>query len=263
MNAPANMNRQFRGHIFISVITYAHEVDFRVRDSVEAACFGLSARGWLVTPATKLASADLENERNALVAEFYTAKENFTKAVFVDSDVSCDAGSIERLVEHPVDLVLGAYPLRAEGGRYPIRKLPGPIEFVNPLNGQYHPNGIAKIAGGPGGMMCVSRNCISRMLEHPEIRDRWYGQQQVTGKKAWPLFEFDIIDHERISEDMNFCRRWRELGGDVWVDPHLILHHHGRKTYSGRFADHLKDLGLAVDPGKIEKVAAVSMADML
>lgn len=265
MNAPANTNaRQFRGHIMIGVITYTHQIDFRVTQSVEAACFGLAARGWLVTPTIKKSNADLEHGRNTLVAEFVMAKVNFTKAVLVDADVSCDAGSIERLVEHPVDLVLGSYRLRSEeeGGRFPLRKLPGPIEFVNPITGAYHPNGIAKIAGGPAGMLCVSRACIEKMIKHHD--DKWYGAPTVTGNKAWPLFEFDIIEHERISEDMNFCRKWRAMGGDVWVDPHLNLHHHGDKTYSGCLADHLKELGLVVDPACIAKVpVGASMADLL
>lgn len=266
MNAPANLNAHtFRGHVMIGVITYKHEVDFRVTQSVEAACFGLAASNWLVTPTIKKSNADLEHGRNTLVAEFFAAKENFTKAVLIDADVSCERGSIERLVEHPVDLVLGAYRLRNEddGERYPLRKLPGPIEFVNPATGAPHPNGIAKIAGGPAGMMCVTRECIGKMIEAHE--DQWYGAPTVTGKKAWPLFEFDVIEHERISEDMNFCRKWRALGGDVWVDPHLKLHHHGEKTFTGCLADHLKDLELVIDPERMGKVpgAAVSMADLI
>lgn len=255
MNAPANMNTpKFRGHVMISVITYRHEVDFRVTQSVEAACFGLAARKWLVTPTIKKSNADLEHGRNTLAAEFYMAKEQFTKAVFIDGDVSCEPGTIERLVEHPVDLVMGVYRLRsdADGERYPLRKLPGLVEFVNPVTGEYHPNGIAKVSAGPAGMMCVSRECIGKMIKHHD--NQWYGAPNVTGGKAWPLFEFDVIDHERISEDMNFCRKWRDMGGEVWVDPHLTLHHHGDKTYSGRLADHLKELDLAVDPAKVVKI---------
>ena len=41
---PAN-KLQVRGKIFLCVITYRYEVDFRVTRSVEAACFGLAARG--------------------------------------------------------------------------------------------------------------------------------------------------------------------------------------------------------------------------
>lgn len=268
MNAPANMNtRQFRGKVLLAVITYTFNVDYRVRDSVEAACFGLAARGWLPMPVTKKASADLEDGRNTLAAEFVMSKERFDKAVFIDADVSCDAGTIERLVDHPVDLVLGSYRLRSDEGvnqgRYALRKLPGPMECVDPTTGNPHPMGIAKIAGGPAGMMCLSRACVEKMIHHHD--NQWYGAPFVTGNKAWPLFEFDVIDHERISEDMNFCRKWRAMGGDVWLDPHLTLHHHGDKTYSGCIADHLRDLDAVIDGERIAKVPMqnVSMADLL
>lgn len=269
MNAPANTNEhKFRGKILLAVITYSFQLDFRVRDSVEAACFGLAARGWIPLPVTKKANADLEHGRNTLAAEFVMSKERFDKAVLIDGDVSCNAGTIERLVEHPVDLVLGSYRLRsdAEGdrGRYALRKLPGPIECVNPATGKPHSNGIAKIAAGPAGMMCVSRACIEKMIQKHD--NRWFGAPNVTGGKAWPLFEFDIIEHERISEDMNFCRQWRELGRDVWLDPHLTLHHHGDKTYSGCIADHLRELDAVIDGEHIVKVPGetqISMADLL
>lgn len=266
MNAPANLNtpHAFRGKIALAVITYKYEVDYRVRDSVETACFGLAARNWLVVPTTKKANADLEHGRNSLAAEVAMSQENFDKAIFIDGDVSCDPGTIERLAEHPVDLVLGSYRLRNETGRYALRKLPGPMECINPITGKPHPNGIAKIAAGPAGMMCVSRRCIEQMIRHHD--NQWYGAPDVTGNKAWPLFEFDIIEHERISEDMNFCRKWRAIGGDVWLDPHLMLHHHGDKTYSGRIADHLKELDAVIDGERLIKVpgaASISMADLI
>ncbi len=172
----------------------------------------------------------------------------------VDADVSWEPGAALRLMSHPVDLVLGAYPKRSEGEGYPIRKLPGPVECVNPVTGQYHPNGLAKIAGGPAGLMRISRACIEKMIT--AHADTWYGQPQVENlRKAWNLFEFSVIDHERISEDMNFCRKWREIGGEVWVDPHLKLHHHGDKTYSGCFAEHLRELSMLAEPDTILKIA--------
>lgn len=252
MNAPANLNTpKFKGHVLIAVVSYGPRIDYRVKDAVEASCFELANNGWLVTPATKPGSADLEDNRNVIAAEVF-ATPHFTHCLMVDSDVSWEAGAALRLVSHPVDVVLGAYPKRSEGEGYPIRKLPGPLECVNPLTGHYHPNGIAKIAGGPAGLLRLSRQCIEKMVT--AHADRWYGSPKTPGGKAWPLFEFDVIEHERISEDMNFCRKWRETGGDVWVDPHLKLHHHGDKTYSGCFADHMRELGMMLDPKSVVKI---------
>lgn len=38
-----------------------------------------------------------------------------------------------------------------------------------------------------------------------------------------------------LSEDYAFCRRWRDLGGKVFVDTQSKLAHHGTFTYRGDF----------------------------
>jgi len=238
------------GHLLIAIVSNRPKED-AVTDAIEASQHALARIGWQSTRVT-FGSADLEDARNILASQFYAVKD-YTHCLFLDDDVSWGPGSVERLVSHPVDFVLGAYPRRAEGEGYSIKTIPGLVECVDPSTGKPHAQGIAKIAGGPAGMMRVSRRVIERMVEASP--DRWYHQPKVTGGKAYELFEFDVIDHERISEDMNFCRRWRELGGDVWVDPHLIMHHHGKKTYSGRFVDHLRELGRLVEPEKVKKIS--------
>ena len=45
-----------------------------------------------------------------------------------------------------------------------------------------------------------------------------------------------IIDPESrryLSEDYTFCRRWQDMGGDVWLDPRTALNHIGHYTFRG------------------------------
>jgi hypothetical protein len=72
--------------------------------------------------------------------------------------------------------------------------------------------------------------------------DLWYEDVRVPGGKAWNLFEFPVINHKRRGEDIYFCQRFSSIGGEIWTDPHLTLHHHGDKTYSGRFADYVRQV---------------------
>jgi hypothetical protein len=44
---------------------------------------------------------------------------------------------------------------------------------------------------------------------------------------------------ERLSEDFSFCRRWRAIGGDIFLDDEAAIIHAGRKEYTGRAADKL------------------------
>lgn len=239
-----------RGHVLIALASN-RLIEPEVTDAIEAAQHGLMRHGWRSTRLS-FGSADLEDARNVLTAQFY-ATPHYTHLLCVDDDVSWEPGSVERMMLHPVDFVLGAYPRRAEGEGFSLRTFPGAIECIDPTTGNYHPHGLFKVSGGPAGMMRLSREAVSRLVEAQA--DDWYHQPKVEGGKAWALWEFDVIDRERISEDMNLCRKWRELGGDVWCDPHLVLHHHGRKRYSGRLADHLRELGRLIEPEKIQKVA--------
>lgn len=40
----------------------------------------------------------------------------------------------------------------------------------------------------------------------------------------------------RLTEDIAFCRRWRAIGGEIWVDPSSEIIHAGRKEYTGSIA---------------------------
>ncbi len=249
MNAP--MNGQWKGHVLLVRMNYDPKTAWQVTDAADAACFELSEAGYLVTPTKKLGTADIGDNRNAVVSQFYVRTE-YTHLILYDQDISWELGTVLRLVTHPVDLVLGIYLKRVVGGGFALRTLPGPIEPVDPLTGQYKADGLIKIAGGPGGMMCLTRACVEKMVS--AYSKRWYASPHVTGGKVWSLFEFEIHDNERISEDMNFCRMWRELGHAVWADPHIKLHHHGDMAFSGRLIDHLRETDRLIDHDKIAKI---------
>jgi hypothetical protein len=249
MSAPEG---KFRGHVLMMGIRYNACTHDAVHDALEQACFELTQNGYLVTPGKQRGTADVEDNRNTALTLFHVRKD-FTHMVMYDQDVSWEPGTIIRLIMHPVDLVVGVYPKRAEGQGWPLKTFPEPMQCMNPQSGKPHPNGLIKIAGGPGGLMRFNRSAIDKLIEHR--RDHWYASKLIPGGKCWSLFEFDVIDHERVSEDMNFCRMWRDMGEDVWCDPHLMLHHHGDKAYSGQVIDHLKQIGRVIDPAKMAKVS--------
>ena len=53
------------------------------------------------------------------------------------------------------------------------------------------------------------------------------------------LFLETIKDGRRWAEDYAFCRRWRALGGKIWIDPEARMLHAGRKEWIVRVADYL------------------------
>jgi len=48
-----------------------------------------------------------------------------------------------------------------------------------------------------------------------------------------------ILDKETgfyLSEDFSFCRRWTDMGGEIWVDYMSRLNHVGLMVYRGNMA---------------------------
>ena len=49
------------------------------------------------------------------------------------------------------------------------------------------------------------------------------------------LFDCSIDDETGayMSEDFTFCKRWRAMGGDIWLDTSLMLSHTGTALFAG------------------------------
>lgn len=56
-------------------------------------------------------------------------------------------------------------------------------------------------------------------------------------RDEWALFMEMIHDGDRLSEDFSFCRRWTDIGGEIWLDFEEGIKHVGKKAYTGRVAD--------------------------
>jgi hypothetical protein len=229
-----------KGHLYVAILNYRPELHHRVSDSLERLHWNLHLHHqWRCTRYLHIGHADICSSRNFLLSKFYYSPE-YTHLLCVDGDVSWEPGTVERMIESKVEFILGAYPKRGDGEGFPIKFLETEApRLVDPHTGEPdQERGLIRIKGGPGGLLMVSRAVIDCMVK--AYPDAWYHYPQIDKGRCLSLFEFAVIDNKRISEDMNFCRLWRELDGDVWCDPHLKLYHHGDKTYAGRFIDELR-----------------------
>ena len=46
-----------------------------------------------------------------------------------------------------------------------------------------------------------------------------------------------------LSEDFAFCRRWTDLGGEIWIDVESRLTHVGPHAFVGDFATQFNSMG--------------------
>jgi len=63
------------------------------------------------------------------------------------------------------------------------------------------------------------------------------------GATGYGFFETMIADGEALPEDYSFCKRWRDIGGEIWIDLASRFAHVGTHVYRG-------DLGLALNEAK-------------
>jgi hypothetical protein len=143
--------------------------------------------------------------RNDIV---YTAIENQSDyLMFIDSDLEFPANGIRQLLSLNKDVV---------GGCYNIKKLP--------------PKGTVK-GLGKNGIICEHE--MSKSLEKVYAIPTGFMLIKVKAIEFMPHpFDFDRYpDGMLIGEDINFCKRFNEMGREIWCDGSIPIGHIGEYTY--------------------------------
>lgn len=193
----------------------------------------------------------ITRSRNNLVAAFLDKQEP-THLMFIDADISFRAEDVHRLLLFNHDVAAGMYPLKnmdwaklkknlspdmaedklAEAGLHFVG-LPCPEKEREQREGF-----ITGIYAGTGFMM-IRRSCFERMmLAYPETKytvAHTYPIPKERSPNQFALFDCMIEPGTDIylSEDFTFCRRWRQIGGKIWLDPRARLTHTGNYKFQG------------------------------
>ncbi len=186
----------------------------------------------------------VDDARNALVAEFL--REERDSLIFIDSDVGWDADDLVKLIRHDRDLVAGVYPFK----QAPKVVFTGfnhrvltefPVSVAPSAELWSDQDGLVEVDGVPTGFLKLSRHCIDLMKE--KFGDRkFYGKEQPSERRLEQciLFERDFEGGIRFSGDYAFCRKWRSIGGKVYVDPSMTFTHQGNFDWVGNLGDYWK-----------------------
>jgi hypothetical protein len=218
-------------HIMIAMPAYTGTVHMGTMRSLFTDLISLIKRGDKFTLVDDVGNALIADCRGVIATNFFHS--DCDELIFIDSDVAWQAGALLKLVDAPVDLVAGIYPTRAEPIRYNVRYLDKPELWADPVTG------LLEVQCAPTGFMKISRNCIAKMIEaYPKTGFH----HECKTKQFYPLFDY-IYDEKlkyKWGEDYSFCIRWREIGGQVWVDPEIEMGHIGLKCFQGHFGNWLK-----------------------
>ncbi|WP_448146860.1 glycosyltransferase family 2 protein [Labrys miyagiensis] len=98
-------------------------------------------------------------------------------------------------------------------------------------------NGFARaLRVGAGAMLC-RRDMLEKMVNH--FKSGMYHYHNVP-YRLYPLFNIPVVDGQAVGEDYAFCDRWRECGGELWVDTTATINHHGYHSYHGNLQESLE-----------------------
>ena len=183
-----------------------------------------------------------------------------THLLFIDADIGFEPDQVFRLLQFGADAVAAVYPTKridwarvreaAKAGRSPLETaaLSYVLEFEEPQKLAVR-DGFAKVRYAGSGFLMIRRNALVAMIEHyPELRyTRVQQSDDALRGSTWRSALFNCMIDEAtgtyLSEDFSFCRRWTDMGGEIWADMQSRLSHTGPTTFSGNFADRFENLG--------------------
>ena len=246
-------------HIFIATPCYGGQIGepyFRSMMRFAILCNKYDIKYTIST----LANESLITRGRNTLTSFFMENPEATHLFFVDADIEFQPEDILRMVAYDKPVVVGAYPKKAlnwnsiiEAARNDETETADTIEghssnyvvnfdFVKDQEGNRTGqvqivDNLVKLKDAGTGFMCINKEVIQKMFDtHPETK--YVNDINVDAKFEpfmYALFDC-IIDPESrryLSEDYTFCRRWQDMGGEVWLDPRTALNHVGHYTFRG------------------------------
>lgn len=185
----------------------------------------------------------IDRARNTMCANFLES--DFTDLLFVDSDLKFDASTVIRLLSHPELIVGGAYPTKNNWKTFSCIPLP-PVKdpvYGEVFQGRDLPGGgaLLKAQVVSAGFMRITREALELFAEHyGDMVYRDISADPAARKRVYTnYFACEVIGSNRMGEDSRFCRMWRDMGGELWIDPDISFHHYGIKGWDGNMHEHL------------------------
>jgi hypothetical protein len=188
--------------------------------------------------------------RASLVAQFLDDP-SATHLLFVDADIGFEPQQVLRLIECGADMCAAVYPIKridwnkvkeiiAAGRPNPAASALQYVFEVDDPGAVTEKAGFIKVRYAGTGFLMIRREALERMcLYYPQLRfKRDHSVDAATeSSNRFALFE-TMIDESGtyLSEDFAFCKRWTQMGGEIWADLDSKLAHVGPITFSGDLA---------------------------
>lgn len=232
--------------VFVAMPNYSGELNDLTKASIERLQKDMDARGWSYTTKRIMGDSLLVRARAVLIAEFLAS--DCTDMLCLDDDLAWDGDEAMRLLDSPADFVGGVYRAKQDEPLYFTRWMDKPDLVADP---EY---GLLEVESIPAGFMKLSRACVERMVNtFPNLQ---FEEPHAPNGVAWLLFSFELVDNKLWGEDYIFCKRWRDMGGRIFIDPDMTLKHVGKANKDGIAKVYTGNLGHWLRNRDTERIAA-------
>ncbi len=188
--------------------------------------------------------------RASLISQFLDDP-TATHLLFVDADIGFEPDQVLRLIGCGADMCAAVYPIKRidwdkvrtaieSARRNPAAAaLQYVFEVENP-NAVIAKGGFVKVRYAGTGFLMIRRAALERMCAlYPQLRyKRDHSLDAASASEnRFALFENMIAeDGTYLSEDFAFCKRWTDIGGEIWADLDSKLNHVGPMTFCGELS---------------------------
>jgi hypothetical protein len=242
----------------------------RIRLAIATPCFGGQVSSLYATSIFKLQRALRSTPEVELVIHMREGDALITRAradlvalflddpaathlLFIDADIGFEPDQVMRLVASGGDMVGGAYPIKRvnwDKARKVIEEqrpntrsavLDYVLEVEDPERIAVV-SGFARVRYAGTGFLMIRRQALERMCRHYASlqfrREHSIADSLAASANRFALFECMIepLTGIYLSEDFSFCKRWTDMGGEIWADLESRLNHVGPTTFYGDVA---------------------------
>jgi len=174
-----------------------------------------------------------------------------THLLFIDADIGFDPAQVLRLIHCGADMCAAIYPIKridwekvrtaVQSGRTDpaaaclnyVFEVPDPDAVIARA-------GFIRIRYAGTGFLMIRREALERMCaQYPHLQYRRdHSVEAVTSSNnRYALFDCMIDETGTyLSEDFSFCRRWTDMGGEIWADLNSALNHVGPMVFRGELS---------------------------
>jgi hypothetical protein len=219
----------------------------------------------------------IQRARNGIVARFMGDTDS-THLMFIDADITFSWINIVKLLLSGKELCGGCYPKKCfnwDKIKHHSVKSPNlsddelmakSLDYVfNPI---YHKdgenviikveNGMAQVKDIGTGFMMIKKSVIEKMMKkYPETKflNNVAGYGSNCSDYFYTLFDcaIDPVSKVYLSEDYLFCKRWIEVGGQLWLDIATNLNHTGLLDYKGCLGATIGEVDIMNKDAKVMK----------